>query len=131
MDEFNLHLTGDMHAITASHNLVAAAIDARWYHEGRLTTAQLENLGLKRLNIDPYKLSWRRVMDVNDRSLRNIVVARECLSKCAPLKSGFNPARLRARLITQQIAVIRKPRSGAFMRIKTLRVEHTGRTCRR
>ena len=37
MDEFNLHLTGDMHAISVAHNLVAAAIDARWYHEGRLT----------------------------------------------------------------------------------------------
>jgi methylenetetrahydrofolate dehydrogenase (NADP+)/methenyltetrahydrofolate cyclohydrolase/formyltetrahydrofolate synthetase/formate--tetrahydrofolate ligase len=90
MDEFNLHLTGDMHAITASHNLVAAAIDARWYHEGRLTTAQLENLGLKRLNIDPYKLSWRRVMDVNDRSLRNIVVGLGGSADGRPRETGFD-----------------------------------------
>ena len=53
MDEFNLHLTGDIHAITVAHNLVAAAIDARWYHEGRLTDEALDALGLKRLNIDP------------------------------------------------------------------------------
>ena len=74
MDEFNLHLTGDIHAITVAHNLVAAAIDARWYHEGRLTDARLAELGLKRLSIDPYKINWRRVVDVNDRALRNIVV---------------------------------------------------------
>ncbi len=36
MEDFNLHLTGDIHAITVAHNLVAAAIDARWYHEARL-----------------------------------------------------------------------------------------------
>ncbi|MEE9177061.1 MAG: formate--tetrahydrofolate ligase, partial [Acidimicrobiia bacterium] len=74
MDEFNLHLTGDMHAITVAHNLVAAAIDARWYHEGRLTDERLAELGLKRLAIDPDKISWRRVVDVNDRALRNIVL---------------------------------------------------------
>jgi len=90
MDEFNLHLTGDMHAITASHNLVAAAIDARWYHEGRLTTTQLNDLGLKRLNIDPYKLSWRRVADVNDRSLRNIVVGLGGAADGRPRETGFD-----------------------------------------
>lgn len=74
MDEFNLHLTGDIHAITAAHNLVAAAIDARWYHERRLSDDQLENLGLKRLNIDVFRTSWRRVVDVNDRALRNVIV---------------------------------------------------------
>ena len=46
MDEFNLHLTGDIHAISVAHNLVAAAIDARWYHEGRRTDEQLAKLGL-------------------------------------------------------------------------------------
>jgi methylenetetrahydrofolate dehydrogenase (NADP+)/methenyltetrahydrofolate cyclohydrolase/formyltetrahydrofolate synthetase/formate--tetrahydrofolate ligase len=74
MDEFNLHLTGDNHAITAAHNLVAAAIDARWYHERRLTDQQLDDLGLDRLNIDVFRTSWRRVVDVNDRALRNIIV---------------------------------------------------------
>jgi len=90
MDEFNLHLTGDMHAITAAHNLVAAAIDARWYHEGRLTTKQLNELGLERLNIDPNKLSWRRVVDVNDRALRNIVIGLGGAADGRPRESGFD-----------------------------------------
>ena len=68
MDEFNLHLTGDMHAISVAHNLVAAAIDARWYHEGRSPSEALHALGLKRLAIDPDRISWRRVVDVNDRA---------------------------------------------------------------
>ncbi len=74
MEEFNLHLTGDLHAITAAHNLTAAAIDARIYHESRWSDAFLEKQGLKRLNIDHDAISWRRVVDINDRSLRNIVV---------------------------------------------------------
>jgi methylenetetrahydrofolate dehydrogenase (NADP+)/methenyltetrahydrofolate cyclohydrolase/formyltetrahydrofolate synthetase/formate--tetrahydrofolate ligase len=90
MDEFNLHLTGDMHAITAAHNLVAAAIDARWYHEGRLTTKQLAELGLKRLNIDPNKISWRRVVDVNDRALRNVVLGLGGAADGRPRESGYD-----------------------------------------
>ncbi|NUM44172.1 MAG: formate--tetrahydrofolate ligase, partial [Anaerolineales bacterium] len=61
MEDFNLHLTGDIHAITAAHNLVAAAIDARWYHENRMTDAALEKAGLTRLDIDPHNLAWNRV----------------------------------------------------------------------
>jgi methylenetetrahydrofolate dehydrogenase (NADP+)/methenyltetrahydrofolate cyclohydrolase/formyltetrahydrofolate synthetase len=90
MDEFNLHLTGDIHAITVAHNLVAAAIDARWYHEGRLTTGQLEDLGLERLNIDPNKISWRRVVDVNDRALRNIVLGLGGSADGRPRESGYD-----------------------------------------
>ena len=90
MDEFNLHLTGDIHAITAAHNLVAAAIDARWYHEGRLTTSRLKELGLKRLNIDPNKLSWRRVVDVNDRALRNVVIGLGGAADGRPRESGYD-----------------------------------------
>ncbi len=74
MEDFNLHLTGDIHAISAAHNMVAAAVDARLYHESRQTDEQLGKLGLKRLNIDPYNISWSRVVDVNDRALRNIVL---------------------------------------------------------
>ena len=74
MDEFNLHLTGDIHAITAAHNLVAAAIDARWYHERRLSDDQLEAIDLKRLDIDIFGTTWRRVVDINDRALRNVVI---------------------------------------------------------
>ncbi len=74
MEEFNLHLTGDLHAITAAHNLTAAAIDARIYHEGRWSDAFLAKQGLSRLNIDVDAVSWRRVVDINDRCLRNIIV---------------------------------------------------------
>jgi formyltetrahydrofolate synthetase len=73
MEDFNLHMTGDIHAITAAHNLVAAAIDNQIYHEDRLSDARWAKLGIKRLNIDPYKVTWNRVVDVCDRSLRNII----------------------------------------------------------
>jgi len=92
MDEFNLHLTGDVHAISVAHNLVAAAIDARWYHEGRLTDAELGGLGLKRLAIDPNRISWRRVVDVNDRALRNIVLGLGGAADGRPRESGYDIA---------------------------------------
>jgi len=90
MDEFNLHLTGDMHAISIAHNLVAAAVDARWYHEGRLTDEDLGGLGLTRLSIDPNRISWRRVVDVNDRALRNIVLGLGGAADGRPRESGFD-----------------------------------------
>ncbi|HEX6146827.1 MAG TPA: formate--tetrahydrofolate ligase [Acidimicrobiia bacterium] len=90
MDEFNLHLTGDMHAISVAHNLVAAAIDARWYHEGRLTDDDLGRLGLKRLAIDPDRIGWRRVVDVNDRALRNIVIGLGGAADGRPRESGYD-----------------------------------------
>lgn len=74
MEDFNLHLTGDIHAIGAAHNLAAAAIDARLYHEYRRSDAELAAMGLERLDIDPYTITWRRVVDINDRPLRNIVI---------------------------------------------------------
>lgn len=74
MEDFNLHLTGDLHAITAAHNLIAAAIDARWYHEATNPGEKWDKVGLPRLNIDPYNIPWRRVIDVNDRALRNIII---------------------------------------------------------
>ncbi|MGC2241598.1 MAG: formate--tetrahydrofolate ligase [Acidimicrobiia bacterium] len=92
MDEFNLHLTGDMHAISVAHNLVAAAIDARWYHEGRFTDPELEALGLKRLAIDPNRISWRRVVDVNDRALRNMVIGLGGAADGRPRETGFDIA---------------------------------------
>jgi methylenetetrahydrofolate dehydrogenase (NADP+)/methenyltetrahydrofolate cyclohydrolase/formyltetrahydrofolate synthetase/formate--tetrahydrofolate ligase len=90
MDEFNLHLTGDMHAISVAHNLVAAAIDARWYHEGRLTDDALSGLGLRRLAIDPNRISWRRVVDVNDRALRNVVIGLGGAIDGRPRESGYD-----------------------------------------
>ncbi|MGG2481344.1 MULTISPECIES: formate--tetrahydrofolate ligase [Brevibacillus] len=60
-DEINLHFTGDIHAITSAHNLLAAMIDNHIYHGNKL-----------RLN--PKKIVWKRAMDMNDRSLRSIVI---------------------------------------------------------
>src|SRR5256884_2174043 len=60
MERLNLHLTGDMHAITASHNLLAAMIDNHIYHHEAL--------------VDRDSVTWRRVIDVSDRVLRNIIV---------------------------------------------------------
>jgi formyltetrahydrofolate synthetase len=73
MEDFNLHLTGDIHAVAAAHNLCAAAADARLYHESRWSAAYLEKQGLRRLDIDPYGVSIGRVLDMNDRSLRNVL----------------------------------------------------------
>jgi formate--tetrahydrofolate ligase len=61
MDAINLHFTGDFHAITAAHNLLAAAIDNH-IHWGNA------------LDIDPRRITWRRVMDMNDRALRQTVI---------------------------------------------------------
>lgn len=61
MEDFNLHLTGDFHAVTAAHNLCAAFLDNSLYHGNPL-------------DIDPTSVLWRRVLDVNDRSLRQIVI---------------------------------------------------------
>ncbi|MGK5509739.1 formate--tetrahydrofolate ligase [Brevibacillus formosus] len=60
-DEINLHFTGDIHAITAAHNLLAAMIDNHIFH------------GNQR-GLNPKKIVWKRAMDMNDRALRNIVV---------------------------------------------------------
>jgi formyltetrahydrofolate synthetase len=90
MDEFNLHLTGDIHAITATHNLVAAAIDARWYHETRMSDEQLQAVGLERIGIDVFNLQWNRVVDINDRSLRNVIVGLGGTLDGRPRETGFD-----------------------------------------
>jgi formyltetrahydrofolate synthetase len=74
MQDFNLHLTGDIHAISVAHNLCAAAVDARIYHENRWSDSFFERKGMHKLHINPYSVTWNRVVDVNDRALRNIVV---------------------------------------------------------
>lgn len=61
MDKLNLHLTGDFHAVTAAHNLLAAMVDNHLHHGNKL-------------DIDLNNITWRRVLDVNDRALRNVVV---------------------------------------------------------
>ena len=90
MEEFNLHLTGDLHAVTAAHNLGAAAVDARIYHEGRWSDAFLSKQGLSRLNTDPYNVLWRRVMDINDRALRNVLTGMGELGDGPLRQSGFD-----------------------------------------
>ena len=61
MEEFNLHLTGDVHAVSLAHNLCAAFIDNALKRKNRL-------------NIDPDSIQWRRIVDVSDAALRNIVI---------------------------------------------------------
>ncbi len=72
MEEFNLHLTGDLHAVSIANNLLAAAIDARMKHEAHANDETWAQTGLPRLNIDPETITWRRVVDVNDAALRYI-----------------------------------------------------------
>jgi formyltetrahydrofolate synthetase len=129
MDEFNLHLTGDIHAITAANNLLAAAIDARMFHESTQSDQRLfENLFPKdkqgkrhfsvgmqhrkrklgietddpdqmteeqkskfvRLDIDPDSITWKRVIDTNDRFLRGITVGEGPDEKGHTRKTGFD-----------------------------------------
>jgi formyltetrahydrofolate synthetase len=90
MEDFNLHLTGDIHAVGAAHNLLAAAIDARIMHESVLDDERLAKMGLKRLGIDPYTITWNRVVDVNDRALRNIVIGLGTRDDGRPRQSGFD-----------------------------------------
>ena len=77
MDLFNLHLTGDMHAVTAAHNLCAAMVDAHLYH-GNECGLDLHNIG------------WRRVLDMNDRALRNVVIGLGGRLDGIPRQSGFD-----------------------------------------
>lgn len=92
MEDFNLHLTGDIHAVSAAHNLCAAAIDARIYHESRWTEAYFEKIGLRKLNIDPYSITWNRVVDMNDRALRHIISGLGDLDDGPIRQSGFDIA---------------------------------------
>ena len=90
MEDFNLHLTGDIHAITAAHNLVSAAIDARIFHEDRMSDERLAKIGLERLNIDPFSITWNRVIDVNDRALRYIITGLGGNAEGRPRETGYD-----------------------------------------
>ena len=129
MEDFNLHLTGDLHAITAANNLLAAAIDTRMFHESRQTDEalfrrlcppdkegnrkfsptmlrRLQKLGIDktdpnelteeersrfvRLDIDPDSITWRRVVDTNDRFLRTITVGEGAAEKGFTRQTGFD-----------------------------------------
>mmetsp|Transcript_3994 Transcript_3994/g.4427 ORF Transcript_3994/g.4427 Transcript_3994/m.4427 type:complete len:947 (-) Transcript_3994:54-2894(-) len=128
MDEFNMHVTGDIHAISMANNLLAAAIDTRMFHENtqkdgplykRLVPAKkgsrkfptcmlrrLEKLGINktdpnelteeeiakfvRLDIDPETITWRRVVDCNDRFLRGVTVGEAPTERGMTRKTGFD-----------------------------------------
>jgi methylenetetrahydrofolate dehydrogenase (NADP+)/methenyltetrahydrofolate cyclohydrolase/formyltetrahydrofolate synthetase/formate--tetrahydrofolate ligase len=90
MEDFNLHLTGDIHAVTAANNLLAAAIDARIMHERSYGPRFKQVTGLDPLDIDPYTITWNRVSDVNDRELRNIVMGLGTKSDGYPRQGGFD-----------------------------------------
>ena len=77
METLNLHLTGDMHAVTAAHNLLAAMVDNHIHQNNEP-------------RIDSRDVRWRRVMDVNDRSLRNIVSGLGARADGTPNQSGFD-----------------------------------------
>ena len=128
MEEFNLHLTGDIHAISAANNLLAAAIETRMFHESTqkdgplfrrlvpmkkgkrefqpIMFRRLKKLGITktnpddltedeihrfaRLDIDPQTITWRRVLDVNDRHLRGITVGTAPTEKGLSRETGFD-----------------------------------------
>ncbi|KPU27587.1 formate--tetrahydrofolate ligase [Caloranaerobacter sp. TR13] len=77
MEDINLHFTGDIHAITTAHNLLAALLDNH-LHQGN------------KLNIDPRRIVWKRVLDMNDRALRNIVVGLGGRANGVPREDGFD-----------------------------------------
>ena len=76
MEDINLHFTGDFHAVAAAHNLLAAALDASIYNDNPL-------------GIDPRTASWPRTLDVNDRSLRDIIIGLGGTAHGIPRESGF------------------------------------------
>jgi methylenetetrahydrofolate dehydrogenase (NADP+)/methenyltetrahydrofolate cyclohydrolase/formyltetrahydrofolate synthetase len=90
MVDFNLHLTGDIHAVSAANNLLAAAIDTRMLHERNYGERFKKVTGLDPLNIDPYSITWNRVVDVNDRELRKIVIGLGSKFDGFPRESGFD-----------------------------------------
>ncbi len=76
MEDINLHFTGDFHAITSAHNLLAALLDNS-IHQGNP------------LNINPKRITWKRVLDMNDRALRNIVIGMGKVGDGVVRESGF------------------------------------------
>ena len=77
MEDINLHFTGDFHAIGLAHNLLSAALDNH-LHQGN------------ELNIDARRIVWKRVLDMNDRSLREIVIGLGGSGNSVPRESGFD-----------------------------------------
>jgi formate--tetrahydrofolate ligase len=76
-ERINLHFTGDFHAVTSAHNLLAAMLDNHVYFDNQL-------------QIDPRRIVWRRVLDMNDRSLRNVIVGLGGTQQGVPRETGFD-----------------------------------------
>jgi formate--tetrahydrofolate ligase len=77
MEELNLHFTGDIHAVGAANNLLAAVIDAQVQHGNAL-------------GVDPSTVTWRRCLDVNDRALRSVITGLGGKANGAPRETGFD-----------------------------------------
>ena len=77
MEDINLHFTGDFHAIGTAHNLLSACIDNHIHHGNAL-------------GIDPRRIVWKRVVDMNDRALRNIIVGLGGTDNGMPRETGFD-----------------------------------------
>ena len=77
MEDINLHFTGDMHALTAANNTLAALIDNHIYQGNKL-------------NFDPRRVIWKRVLDINDRALRHVVIGLGGLTQGIPREDGFD-----------------------------------------
>jgi formyltetrahydrofolate synthetase len=77
MEDLNLHFTGDLHAITAANNLLSALIDAHLHHGNAA-------------GLDPFSITWRRCMDMNDRNLRNVVTGLGGRAHGSPRETGFD-----------------------------------------
>ncbi|RZC33761.1 C-1-tetrahydrofolate synthase, cytoplasmic, partial [Asbolus verrucosus] len=130
MEEFNLHLTGDLHALTAANNLLAAQLDTRIFHEAtqqdealfnrlvptikgtrkfsKIQLRRLQKLGINktdpgeltdeeksrfaRLDIDPHRVIWKRVVDINDRYLRKITIGQSPTEKGLTRETSFSIA---------------------------------------
>lgn len=127
MEDFNLHLTGDIHAVTAANNLLAAQLNTRIFHEATQTdqalydrlvprikgvrtfspiqVRRLQRLGIQkrdadsltpeefgrfaRLNIDPKRIVWTRVVDINDRFLRKVTIGQSPTEKGLTAETSF------------------------------------------
>ncbi|MGC9361387.1 MAG: formate--tetrahydrofolate ligase [Candidatus Syntrophosphaera sp.] len=77
MEDINMHFTGDFHAVTAANNTLAALVDNHIYHQNKL-------------GIDPRRITWKRVVDVNDRMLRKIVIGLGGSKQGFPREDGFD-----------------------------------------
>ncbi len=103
-DRVALHLTGDMHAVTAAHNLLSAMVDNHLFQGNAL-------------DLEPATISWRRVLDVNDRALRNVVIGLGAAQDGVPRQSGFDIT-----AASEVMAVLALSRSLADMRSRLGRI---------